>query len=170
MPHLRWSHLHSELGITRVTFPAHADGSGKLHHILHENLLKLDDPYCAPELFRKKSATTLKINTWIFGCIIYEFIWGHSPNSFILLLLEYIQSRHSSFDLSDVLKMEELPSDFKYTPFKFAKIKEAIAFEHELKAEGIPDDFENNIIYFGLRGLVKNLEVLYGSEEMFYRK
>ena len=66
--------------------------------------------------------------------------------------------------------MEELPSDFKYTPFKFNKIKETIALEHELKAEGIPDDFENNIIYFGLRGLVKNLEILYGSEYMYYQK
>lgn len=87
LPHLRWPHLHSHLGISRPIYPSHADSTGKIHQVLHENLFKLDDSYCAPELFRKKNTVSLKINSWVFGCIMYEFIWGHPPNSFLLLLL-----------------------------------------------------------------------------------
>jgi hypothetical protein len=29
-PHLRWQHIESTQGISKVPFPAHADGSGRL--------------------------------------------------------------------------------------------------------------------------------------------
>lgn len=30
IPHLRWRHLEAKKGISKVLFPAHADGSGRL--------------------------------------------------------------------------------------------------------------------------------------------
>ena len=54
LPHLRWNHLHSLQGINRVNFPSHADGAGRIPHISHEKLFKLEDSYCPPEIYRKK--------------------------------------------------------------------------------------------------------------------
>ena len=100
------------------------DRNGKIlnNKIVRDNLLKIDDAYCPPELFDKKKTMNYKYDSWIFGCLLYEFIWGHKPKSFIVELMEHINSRDSTHGLSDILNMEDLPNDFLYQPINMSKI------------------------------------------------
>ena len=85
-------------------------------------------------------------------------------------LLEYLKSRDSSYSLSEVLKMSEYPSDFIYQPFNFDKINSILSLEHMMKKNSVKENVEANIKYFGYRGILKPLEVMYGEDFMHYKE
>ena len=65
--------------------------------------------------------------------------------------------------------MEEFPSDFIYQPFNDEKINEILSLEHLFKSESVKENIEANIKYFGYKGIVKSLEVMYGEDYMNYK-
>jgi len=56
-----------------------------LIYFYQANLINIEDPYCFPELYNEgRTKVSSKCDSWIFGCLLYEFIWGHPPNSYFV--------------------------------------------------------------------------------------
>ena len=84
-PYLTYESVNANTNyiLDKILLPCRIDSQGKIVEIAHNELFSMDDPYCMPEVFRnKKKILTFKCDSWKFGCILYEFIWGHPPKNY----------------------------------------------------------------------------------------
>lgn len=78
----------------------------------------LFDPYIAPEtIFRKTLQNSQYIDTWIFGCLLYEILFGVPPKSFVREIQEFQKS--SSKEPTEI-NLKYSPDHPSKKPFKFA--------------------------------------------------
>ena len=61
-----------------------------------------------------KGKVTSKCDSWIFGCLLYEFIWGHQPNSYFEELFKFLRMRNIHDEAHEIISMPEYPVEFKF--------------------------------------------------------
>jgi hypothetical protein len=83
LPHLRWKDLNRSRGVEKVLYPCGIDRKGILKERLGWKSLHFEDPYCCPDFYRMEEGLTFRCDTWVFGCLLYEFIYSHPPLSFL---------------------------------------------------------------------------------------
>lgn len=83
LPQLKWSQINKNGEIEKPLYPCPIDKDGIIKIKVGFSSIDYESSYCCPELFRlHKNEITSKCDSWIFGCILYEFIYGHPPSSF----------------------------------------------------------------------------------------
>ena len=120
LPHLRWQHLSQQRLIDNVPYPCLIDSKGAIREQLGWSSLRFEDPYCPPEFYHQAHQHHFdhRCDTWVFGCLLYQFIYGHPPASFLEQLATFCKARRIEQSLAEVLGMEELPGEFEYVFFK----------------------------------------------------
>lgn len=101
-PHLRFEDLNQDINVVidKVLYPWRIDSTGKVAEMVHSQIFELEQAYTVPEIIRDdKGKITSKCDTWIFGCLLYEFIWGHQPHPYFTELFRFLRSRNLSDDL-----------------------------------------------------------------------
>lgn len=89
---------------------------------LHYTKLDYDDyndSYIAPDFIIKDGKSlTYKVDTWIFGCLLFHILYGYSPTSYISQLKEWCDNQSNLIFEKISFPFDIASKHFFYNPFK----------------------------------------------------
>ena len=110
-----------------------------------------NDAYIAPEIIKniKDDGPNYKIDTWLYGVLLFNIVFGETPKSFYLQLKNWGHTFLEDLSIEQLLKDDEfdiLKSNFFYNPFSNIKeiVQENNYFTKVLKSKSFASLINNS--------------------------
>ncbi len=109
---------NNEFNNDNININFNYDIEKKLHYTKLD-FIDYNDPYIAPDyMIKDPKELTSKIDTWIFGSILFHILYGQPPHCFILQLKEWCDNQTNLIFEKINFPFDIASKHFFYNPFK----------------------------------------------------